>query len=592
MSDAAERLADVFAALPGAFAARVRILERRALRGDARALQAYRSIAERLLRRHPGRPRVFVIPAGVERVAVVAFAGGVALVAFHGASPDAALQRCGELAQSLVEFATREWSLTRRCQALLELADAQAASRDVKALCTSLAQAVQRWLGAAGVGVLLSEEAGLETAGSSGLALSTAATSLVGAAVESGFAESGLHVAMLLRDRVPLGAVCVSFAEPTSRRRADLALIEELAPRMAGSISAARLAAQKDEFLNHAAHELRTPLTSIKGFSFALARHVKDGVPADGKAVGAIERQADRLNRLIHTLLEVARLDAGRLVVSRERFDLSAVAMKAVREVQSMRRTSPIEVVAEREAWVYADEARVEHVLVALLSNALEASPPNCAVRLEIVQRDGRVETRVTDSGAGISAHHLRRLFDRAPIRRRSGLGVSLWLARELASRMGGALSVESVPGTGSCFALELPGAFAEVTRPVAPGRRVLVVDDDGVLASMLADVLTEHGFEARFATGGQEALDAVEAGFEPDTLLLDLKMPGIDGPLLAKRLRQRNPARAPRIIVLSGDGEAREKACRLMAHALVQKPFDLDDLLATMSGDAATSLQ
>lgn len=228
--------------------------------------------------------------------------------------------------------------------------------------------------------------------------------------------------------------------------------------------------AQRDQFLSAAAHELRTPLTSLLGNAQLLQRRalaVAAGVK-EIKMLGALVSQSMRLARLINTLLTVTQLDAGELTLARTRIDLCDLARRILTELEPFAEDHTLVCEIPDEArYVLGDEARLGAMLEVLLRNAIAYSSPGSAVTLRITEDEGWITVDVVDSGQGVPPEALPHLFERwfrAPNARPAnsgGLGVNLWLAREMALRHDGEIRIESEPGSGSTFSVRLP-AFEE----------------------------------------------------------------------------------------------------------------------------------
>ncbi len=291
-----------------------------------------------------------------------------------------------------------------------------------------------------------------------------------------------------------LGAI--SFVYGASGRRygvADLALAEDLALRAAQAVDNARLHLKvqdavraRDEFLSIASHELRTPITSLQLAAQGLLRLVKD-VPIERapasfvvSSLDTAVRQTARMAALIDRLLDVSRIQAGRLELQLEDVDLSAVAREIVAQSQAEIANARTQVLLKAEAPVVGrwDKARVEQVVSNLLSNAIKygASKP-----IEIfVEADGATaRLTVRDYGIGIAPDRMPRIFERferaVSSRHYSGLGLGLYIVRRVLEALGGSVRVQSAPGEGATFAVELPrrGPSAEALAPPPDKRGV-----------------------------------------------------------------------------------------------------------------------
>jgi CheY-like chemotaxis protein len=234
-----------------------------------------------------------------------------------------------------------------------------------------------------------------------------------------------------------------------------------------------------------------------------------------------------------------------------------------------------------------------------LLDNAAKYTAAGRKITVELGRdANGRVSLVVADEGIGMGADHVARIFDRFyrahREQRLGGLGLGLYIAREIAERHGGRIEVSSVEGQGSAFTVTLPApevTAAVTTAPsvvepfdsdgLQPKRRILVVDDDSDVRDLVAAVLREAGHTVMTATNGQEAL-ALTARERPDLILLDKLMPVMDGTAFAHAYRERAPDPAP-IVAFCAARDAEVWARSIGAVTHVGKPFDVDDLNRTV---------
>ncbi|MFZ4574232.1 MAG: PAS domain S-box protein [Phycisphaerales bacterium] len=346
----------------------------------------------------------------------------------------------------------------------------------------------------------------------------------------------------------------------------------------------AQQARSKDEFLAMLSHELRNPLAPIRAAAHLMRLQERGGlVPANPilqEAREVIERQVANLTKMVSDLSEVSRVISGRI-----RLDLRAVDMKQVVEhaVQSAtplfeQRKHTVSVSACSEpVWAYADATRLEEVLVNLLNNAAKYTPDGgrIAVSCELRHEGGKdyAMVRVRDNGVGIEETLLPRVFDlftqgeRSLDRAWGGLGIGLSLAHRLMTMHGGTIAAHSAgAGKGSEFSVKLPLLAAPRTQGASAGPslgteaasltsiegeavkesagRVLVVDDNIDLVTMLCGTLRLKGFIVQSAYTGPEGLRIAQE-WRPEVALLDIGLPGLDGYEIARRLRAED-ARAP----------------------------------------------
>ena len=231
-------------------------------------------------------------------------------------------------------------------------------------------------------------------------------------------------------------------------------------------VQLAQLDTARKEFVANASHELRTPLFSLAGFLELMADEDLDEETRAGFLVTTRE-QVERLTKLAADLLDLSRMDAGRLRVEREEVALAETTRVLADELAPLAEATrhPLAVEAAPDAWALADEERVLQIGRALAVNALTHTPAGTEVRVSASRRDGRAVLVVEDDGPGIAPEHAERVFDRfyrveGPQAQASGSGLGLAIARQLAERMGGTVELASVPGR-TTFTLTLPGVDA-----------------------------------------------------------------------------------------------------------------------------------
>ena len=220
----------------------------------------------------------------------------------------------------------------------------------------------------------------------------------------------------------------------------------------------------REEFLSSAAHELKTPVATIKGYARLLQQWAPGGhEPREGAAFEVINRQSDRLGRLVQGLLEFARLQQGRFELYRKRFDLGDLAAEVVERMQAATPTHSLQLQRKEPVPVEADRERIDEVLVNLLDNAIKASPSGGPIHTRVYRKEGQAIVSVTDWGVGIPSEKQPRIFERfyqahaGPPYHRSGMGMGLYLNREIVARHGGSMWFESELGRGSTFYFSLP---------------------------------------------------------------------------------------------------------------------------------------
>ena len=359
----------------------------------------------------------------------------------------------------------------------------------------------------------------------------------------------------------------------------------------------------KDEFFAMLGHELRNPLGAI-----TTALHVIDAYgPADDRSAQArdiITRQVRLLVRLVDDLLDVTRLATGKISLGRRPVDLAAVARRMVDALAATTPTRTLRCEANGSVWIEADEARLEQILGNLLGNAVKFTTPEGRVTVGVAVRDRDAVLRVEDTGAGISADLLPRIFDlfvqgQAGLHRpATGLGIGLTLVKRLVDLHEGRIEASSEgPGRGSTFTVRFPLVEAPRAAPDGapkPGRarvrrRVLIVEDNDDARRMLRHLLEQTGHEVHEAADGLAGLDQVLA-LEPDAAVIDIGLPGLDGYEVARRVRAAGRADVL-LIAVTGYGQSgdRQRSSEAGFDAHLTKPVDpltLESLLTNLPLD------
>jgi PAS domain S-box-containing protein len=360
----------------------------------------------------------------------------------------------------------------------------------------------------------------------------------------------------------------------------------------------------KSEFLSRMSHELRTPLNSILGFAQLL--ELASLTDKDRDNVEHILKGGYHLLDLINEILDLSRIEAGRLSISSEPVSMRDALKDAIELVRPLAAEANInlgsEVPIRCHRHVLADRQRLKQVLLNLLSNAIKFNRPGGSVMLSCgVAPGNRLRIEIADSGFGISPDGLGRIF--RPFERLNadqteigGTGLGLALAKRLIEAMGGSIGVESAVGLGSKFSIELTlvddparqldddPAIAEMARDAADSRRgtVLYIEDNVSNLQLIERVL-EHCEGVRLITAmqGQLGLDLAQT-HKPDWILLDLHLPDISGEQVLKQLRQNPGTREIPVTVLSADATKAQISRLLFAGArdYLTKPLDVRQLL------------
>jgi signal transduction histidine kinase/ActR/RegA family two-component response regulator len=429
--------------------------------------------------------------------------------------------------------------------------------------------------------------------------------------------RSLMTVPLMARERW-LGAFTFCYAESSGRRytAGDLHLAEDLAHRAAMVVENAGLYRalqesdrRKDEFLAVLGHELRSPLAPIH----SAIQVLRARVPADPElqwTTAVLEHQVEQITRLVDDLLDVSRIGQGKIHLRRELVDLADVVARAVESSRPLieARKQHLEVsLPERAVEVEGDLLRLVQVVSNLLNNAAKYTGEGGRIALSVEDDGDRAILRVRDTGIGIAAAMLQRIFDpftQVPgqvERSQGGLGIGLGLVRSLIHLHGGSVQATSVgPGRGSEFVVQLPlfrrgpppaPAAAKETEVAAkgPSRRILVIDDNRQSADTMAMLLRVFGHEVWTAYDGPTALDLARLQ-PPEVVLCDIGLPGMSGLEVARRLRLDLGLRDVLLVALTGYGQEedmrRSQEAGFNAHMV--KPIGLDALHAMLSRAAS----
>ena len=388
---------------------------------------------------------------------------------------------------------------------------------------------------------------------------------------------------------------------------------------------------QKDEFLATLSHELRNPLAPIRNALHVL-RLAGDDAQTRARVIDTMERQTGNVIRLVDDLLELSRINEGRIVLRKERVKLTSVLRSALESSAPIVEAAGHELVVVEppgELLLHADPVRLIQVIANLLNNAAKYTDRGGRIVISAQAEGPEAVIRVRDTGVGIPADMLSRIFDMfvqvdlPPERTRQGLGIGLTLVKRLVELHGGTVVAHSEgPGLGSEFIVRLP-AFADQRVMAAPGQRsgvgaaggaggaggggaarpagterrksdlarfrILVVDDHHDAGDSLATLLRLLGHQVRVAYDGMAGLEAARV-FRPQVALLDIGMPGIDGIELAKRLRREPEFDDMLMIALTGYGrdEDRRRSSEAGFNAHLVKPVDIAALNGMIAKHAA----
>lgn len=359
-------------------------------------------------------------------------------------------------------------------------------------------------------------------------------------------------------------SVAGSSRDTTERRALELATVQE--------------ARRKDEFIATLAHELRNPLAPIRN-ALEVARLAKGNDVAVEYAHGVMDRQMTHMVRLIDDLLDLSRLNLGKIELKRVTVDMGSLLENAIETSRPHFQQSKIELVVEmidESLCVDADSTRLIQVFANLLTNAAKFSAANSRVTVRAWRDGTQAVVSIKDNGVGMSQEMLAHVFDSftqeadALNRTEGGLGIGLTLVKGLVQLHGGTVEAHSEgKGLGSEFVVRIPLSTEPHAREYQKARRtatsstnwhrILVVDDNTDSATSLSMMLNFMGHDTRTANDGLKGLEVAEQ-FKPDVCLLDIGMPNLNGFDLARRLREQPWAKETLLIALSGWGQEHDK--------------------------------
>ncbi len=389
---------------------------------------------------------------------------------------------------------------------------------------------------------------------------------------------------------------------------------------------------QKTAFFQNISHEFRTPLTLTIG---PLESAVERGEGLDAEQSVIALRNSRRLLRLVNQLLDLQRLDAGKMQPTFRPCDLATFTVEVVEAFQTYCERKQITLITEISACstVYLDLEKFDKVLYNLLSNAMKFTPAGKLITVRLQEINGKVKLEVQDQGIGIRTDQIPHLFERfrqadgSANRSYEGTGLGLSLVQELSALHGGQVTVQSVYGEGTTFTIDLPlgashlpasqvveqvlsvekgraavelsdvervSAAADCSVSLPPeaadsqerasfeGAQVLVVDDNPDLRAYVSSVLQRQGYQVRTAEQGAAGLEMATA-YKPDLIISDLMMPGVSGLEMIERIRKDPVLRGTPIILLTAkvDDETRLEGVEQGADAYLSKPFNDRELLA-----------
>ena len=361
----------------------------------------------------------------------------------------------------------------------------------------------------------------------------------------------------------------------------------------------------KSEFLSRMSHELRTPLNAIIGFTQLL--ELDTPTPTQSESISHISRAGQHLLALINEVLDIARIETGRLSLVSEQLDVGADLREAADLIRPMADRERISIVlrdCDDEMLVMADQQRLKQVLLNLLSNAVKYNRPRGSVTVSCNTHGKMRRVHVTDTGVGIPADRIAHLF--VPFERLGaestdieGTGLGLALSQRIIQALGGELGVESTVGEGSTFWIDLPcvepevaaAYHAEAPLPLQPANgataqyKLLYVEDQDLNLRLVERILSHRpGYQLITAMQGRMALDLTRE-HRPDVVLLDLNLPDMGGEEILRKLKADPDLKSTPVIMISADavGDRIDELLALGACGYLTKPYKLTDFFSVL---------
>ncbi|MES2047408.1 MAG: ATP-binding protein [Pseudomonadota bacterium] len=396
-----------------------------------------------------------------------------------------------------------------------------------------------------------------------------------------------------------VGQLLFALAEMgASLRNIRFALLE-------GRRSAEAANRAKSIFLANMSHELRTPLNAILGFAKLLERD-SEMTEESRKKIATINRSGEHLLALINNVLEISRIEADRIVIGHQPFDLIDLLTSIEEMIKGRAEEKGLTFLNERAGdlplYVEGDAQHLKQVLLNLLSNAVKYTERG-HVSLKVSRANGEIQFEIADTGRGISAEEQRHLFEvfyqtEAAIAQGEGTGLGLAISLHYTRLMGGHLELQSTPDHGSVFTLRLtlPETQTKAVQIAGnqtilgleegqEGLRILVVDDKEDNRELLRLLLETTGFEVRTADDGTQAVLAFQS-WQPCFIWMDVRMPGIDGYEATRQIRVLPGGDKVKIVALTASVFEQDRAATKAAgcDGMVSKPIDEERLFSLMA--------
>ncbi|MFA6450143.1 MAG: PAS domain S-box protein [bacterium] len=356
----------------------------------------------------------------------------------------------------------------------------------------------------------------------------------------------------------------------------------------------------KNDFISTVSHELRTPLTSLRGSLGLLAGGVMGELPEDMRELVDIARtNTDRLTRLINDILDLQKMETGRIRLELKEADLNEITQRSIAEMTGFADSNNVRLSFNGAPFrVMADSDRVLQVLDNLISNAVKFSPPDSEIRIFTERKNNFIAVHVSDTGEGIPDEFRDKVFQRfqqadgSSTRKKGGTGLGLSICKSIVESHGGEMWFESEPGRGSTFSFSLKCAETQLdvsacepetaASPSSPARRLLIVNNNPAICDMLSSVFKKEGLVVDVAADGNAAIE-IAAANQPNAIIMDTELPDqIDFDIL-RRLKESESTRDIPVIFVSGASpENRGDVQMSPVVDWFKKPIDFERLLKT----------